>query len=616
MSLSPNCKKMVRSYLRDRAQLIALCLLAIIFFISYGVPTEIVYPSHDFLDSTFVIIKARAAVQHFFLNLDAQVEGLVGGVPLSGLGISDFNLGYNLYLLMDPFSAFAVNEVVARGVGFVGIYLLLTRYVLAEVPHAEIVAAGTGILFALMPYYERSGTITLQPLFFYALINLCQNRSRLLSYFIILLFPFYSRFFLGGFAVIAMIFVAWLWAVTLRKPYATRLLIVGIVVAAVNIAVEFRSIYLVFFTDFRSHRLDWNPNFNWYPNRTFGYTFLRLFLENVIFGQFHNHSGQFPVPLVATILAGVLALTKWIDQRRRLEPIDSESERVQKRLYHLLGAIVAATLGISLFNGAEESGLTTLWFLFPIPVQVSRINVLHPVAWQLIFAISIAVLILQFPRQGFVVAASFAGLALVQGLSTSLSLRPRVINIVSPIAQHLFCGVPGLDFTCKPRHVTTIAEYYRQNTYAELARQIGRAKTEYFVVSYDIDPMIAVFNGFKALDGYVENYPLKYKREFRNIIARELDDDSVAKTNFDEWGNQVYLFGKSRPDGEIRIDFCAARGMGAEYVITPLWLRGGELLKLVANVEGLHAYAINPKVCESGVARPPVKSVDSVVSRD
>jgi len=472
------------------------------------------------------------------------------------------------------------------------------------------VAAGAGILFALMPYWPYEGTITLQPLLFYALISLCQDRNKLLSYLVLLLFPFFSRLALGGFAVIGMIFVAWLWAITLHKPYASRLLIAGLVVSAISIAVESRTIYLLFYSGFRAHRLAWDPNFNWHPNEAPGWVFVRSFLENVVFGQYHNHSGQFPVPLLAATLAGALALTKRIAKRSWLGPFNPVHERLQDRLYCLLGALVAASLSISLLYAAEDSRLTTLTYLFPVPFHISRVNVLHPIAWLLIFGISVAVLILQFSRHGFIIAVSFAGLALVQGLWTSHSFRPRVVNIVSPIAHRLFCGVPGLHFSCAMGHVTTIAEYYRMDLYAELARQIGRPKSEYFVVSLGVDPMIAVFNGFKALDGYVDIYPLEYKRSFRNIIAQELDDDSKAKTYFDKWGSRVYLFFKRRPDGEIRIDFCTALAMGAEYVISPLRLKGGEMLKLAADVEGLHGYAINTKVCENGLPRRAVQFHD------
>jgi hypothetical protein len=306
-------------------------------------------------------------------------------------------------------------------------------------------------------------------------------------------------------------------------------------------------------------------------------------------------------------MAGALAVAKRGVQRPWGRPLDPGHEGIQKRLYCLLGLLVVASLSISLLYATEDSGVTTFEYLFPVPFQISRVNVLHPIAWLLIFSISVAVIVLQFPRQGPLIAASFAGLALVQGLWTSHSFGPRVVNIVSPVAHHLFCGVPALDFTCAIGHVTTIAEYYRMNDYAQVARQIGRPKSEYFVVSLGIDPMIAVFNGFKALDGYADIYPLEYKRRFRNIIAGELDDNPAAKAEFDKWGSRVYLYFKGRPEGEIRIDFCAARGMGAEYVISPFRLRDSELLKLVADVEGLRAYAINTKLCENGLPRPRVQ---------
>ncbi|MBO5281674.1 MAG: hypothetical protein J6B43_00890, partial [Lachnospiraceae bacterium] len=61
-------------------------------------------------------------------------------------------------------------------------------------------------------------------------------------------------------------------------------------------------------------------------------------------------------------------------------------------------------------------------------------------------------------------------------------------------------------------------------------------------MSLGITPAAALYNGFYCLDGYSNLYPLEYKHEFREIIARELEKSEGVRVYFDAWGNRCYLF--------------------------------------------------------------------------
>ena len=100
------------------------------------------------------------------------------------------------------------------------------------------------------------------------------------------------------------------------------------------------------------------------------------------------------------------------------------------------------------------------------------------------------------------------------------------------------------------------------------------------MVSIGIYPSVAEFNGFYTLDGYLNNYSLSYKRQFRQIIWKELSKDADLKEYFDGWGNRCYVFSSELGHNDLysgdsrftlhhlELDTKQLRVMGGEYVIS------------------------------------------------
>lgn len=86
------------------------------------------------------------------------------------------------------------------------------------------------------------------------------------------------------------------------------------------------------------------------------------------------------------------------------------------------------------------------------------------------------------------------------------------------------------------------------------------------VMSLGMDPMIAPLNGIPSIDGHFPLYPLEYKHRFRRVVRNSLGPSGTTDL-FDSWGNKVYAFyPPNRPD---LLDFCAARSVGARFVLSP-----------------------------------------------
>ena len=108
----------------------------------------------------------------------------------------------------------------------------------------------------------------------------------------------------------------------------------------------------------------------------------------------------------------------------------------------------------------------------------------------------------------------------------------------------------------------TFDSYYKFETYKQIKSIVKDDK----VMSIGIDPMIAVMNDIKVIDGYHTIYSLDYKEKFRKIIVKELEISEFLKNYYDNFGNRVYAFYNDKTN--LLINFKEAKNLGAKYVIS------------------------------------------------
>ena len=127
----------------------------------------------------------------------------------------------------------------------------------------------------------------------------------------------------------------------------------------------------------------------------------------------------------------------------------------------------------------------------------------------------------------------------------------------------------------------TFNNYYRFEAYKHIKSITGQERT----ISIGLNPMIAVMNDIKVIDGYHTIYPKSYKKKFRKIIANELEKNEILKQYYDSWGNRVYAFYTN--SNELLIDFNEAKKVGANFVISAFAIENVNL-KLIC--KDCHSY--------------------------
>jgi hypothetical protein len=120
----------------------------------------------------------------------------------------------------------------------------------------------------------------------------------------------------------------------------------------------------------------------------------------------------------------------------------------------------------------------------------------------------------------------------------------------------------------------TFKGYYDYENYKYIKSLVGDSRT----ISIALDPMVAVMNDIKVIDGYHTIYPLSYKLKFRKVIEKQLELSEEIKKYYDLWGSRVSTFVKD--EKFIKTNFIQANLLGAEYVISKYSISNKNLLPI------------------------------------
>ncbi|MBA1338582.1 MAG: hypothetical protein FD546_000008 [Pelagibacterales bacterium] len=120
----------------------------------------------------------------------------------------------------------------------------------------------------------------------------------------------------------------------------------------------------------------------------------------------------------------------------------------------------------------------------------------------------------------------------------------------------------------------TFDTYFKYNDYLYIKNIVKKSR----IMSVGLDPMVAVMNDIRVIDGYHNIYPLSYKKSFRKIIERELEANVVLKNYYDDWGNRVYAFYSDQ--NNLMLNFQYAKKLGAKYILSRFSIKNEELKEI------------------------------------
>ena len=127
------------------------------------------------------------------------------------------------------------------------------------------------------------------------------------------------------------------------------------------------------------------------------------------------------------------------------------------------------------------------------------------------------------------------------------------------------------------RNYYTFDGFYAHKQYQNIKKIVKNDR----IISIGFDPMAAIVNDIKVIDGYHNLYPLSYKIKFKKVINDELNNNKIWKDYYNNWGSRVYAV--TNDPKNIRINFLAAKKLGAAYVLSKYQIKSKNLKVICDN---------------------------------
>ncbi len=470
-----------------------------------------VFTIHDQLDETLFTYVVNA--RHLFSGQSVYPE-IMGGIPATGMQPSAV-LFIPLYAVLPVFWAFVTQYAIVCASAFYGMYLLVRK-----ITGSSGIAVVSGALFAMLPYQPVYGlSLVGAPLLLYCFLNLYEGKWIWQSLAGVVFFGLTTHLVLIGY--VAMTYLAVGGAVLLirhkgvkkqDKWYYIGSAILLLVYCIVNLNM-FRQLVLGT-GDFVSHReelLNNTENIHTWENiKAYFFT-----------GGQHVGTCQkymmFPMAAI-TILQGL-----------RYRRLGEKGKKLWKLLLLLWGiaALTAVAAGILVSEPvmAWKNRQSGFFHYF----QMDRYYWVYSALWMFAFAVSLALLWVEFPK-----------IQPVYKLCVLALLAFPTVELIK-INSILYENVNQYNNGSQITGYQTWEDFYMEDVLSQVDAYIGLDKSQYRVASLGLCPAPALMYGFYTIDGYSNNYPLSYKHAFREIIERELEKNNDNRVYFDTWGSRCYL---------------------------------------------------------------------------
>lgn len=521
-----------------------------------------VYTYLDQLDGEMIAYILQA--KHLFHG--SSIPEFMNGASKTAL-TAPAPLAVLLFLSGNYCGALTFMALFGRLCGYIGMYLLVR-----EAANEKWIAALTGFLYSCIPFLAVYGLAEFGiPMLFWCTIQIKKGRHLYAAYLYTILYALSSSLVLVGFGILGVGLVWILWTLVFDcrtgktdKKGVLRLMISWFLLLTIYLAANLRLLGELFGIGekFTTHKSEYVLSAR---------PFAEVFLDNLLTGT--QHGNGYHLLLLACILIAVTAGCIRMFSPKKDASINPLLITIGvcfgwNLFFAFLSAVWDSDLGISLRSHLSFLGA----------FRLERLLWIAPCLWYLAAACGLAV-IYRFYRTCFKyifcllpMAAAFGATALWALYSGEFKMNLQQLR--NPDYKML---------SYRDYYAIGVMEQVRDY----LDHYTGKSVDEYRVVSLGIDPAAALYHGFYCLDGYSNNYSLDYKKQFREVIAPELDKSTYLTQYYDDWGNRCYLFSAECPGyytiekhgfyfQDYQVDTRALYDMGGRYLLSAAWIQNAE----------------------------------------
>ena len=582
--------------INNKQALLLFAAIVIIFYflplLMYGKNASII--AYDLLDSSHVWYKMLAQSGMLFSDSFATLPNMMGGLPRLSYG-SEYNFILWLYIWFDDFTAYIINNILIHLIAFIGMMLLLDRYVVERAtPFRNLITVAVSLLFALTPFWSPGGlSVAGQPLAVWALLNIKNGRAARAEWAVLLFLPFYSSFVLAMMFFIGAAGVYFLYDWIKTRRFKTAFFLALAMMTLLYFLRDYRLVEnMLLHSGFVSHRemfhihdkdllgcfMTTRINFlTGHPNNSplnYYYVLPAVLLAGLL-GFKKQFSGSY-VLILLSAFAAVYALNSWqtLLTWKYFLPLwlmlagFAYLKRRENRLFYgliVLLIVIELVYGLMFHTIFETMGEYIKLFK---SFNFSRINFLSTEIWYILLALAFQIFVTR--------------------------IRWGTVLIGAVVFVQIGMGMDFAEFQSPQKARVSFKEYYSTEQFDAIADYIGKPRSSYRVATIGIVPAVTLYNGFHTIDGYSVNYPLAYKKAFRKIIAQELEKSPTNKYLFDQWGSKAYVLVHNVPlqawprarfemfslPHRFDLNTTAMRELGASYVFSRVRIANADALEL------------------------------------
>lgn len=465
---------------------------------------------------------------------NATIDQVMNGIPLAAVyGVYDVNL--LLFYFFGIFAGYAISKFLVALIGFFGMYLLLKRFIVSDMP--LYIPTMVALLFSLLPFWSFTASIAGLPFVFFAFLNFRRGDKHFTNWLILIGYAFYSSLVLTG--VFALLVLSALFVYDIYKnKKINSLYFSGLICLTIFYIISHLPLFV---TNLDPHYVSARVEFSavvLFPLREALIYSVKLFVDgDYIFDTKHVLSMQ------RYLLIPIIIVLFLMIKNKKTNYI-----YVCVFIYIIITCLPYSLYETRIMDPYRSSIMNIL------PINIVRFYWLHPICWYVLFAMSC-----KFIYQNY-------------------GLGKYVILVIFSI-QIVYVVKSQDHFEYKDKTVS-YANFFAEDQFRDIKVYIGDKPENYRTISIGMHPAIAQYNGIYTLDGYIINYSLEYKHQFRKIIAGELNRSRSRLDNFDKWGGRCYAWSSEIVDEanytttefpeiqHLDFDYNQLKLMGGQYIIS------------------------------------------------
>tara|TARA_X000000368_G_C23052058_1_gene721915 strand:- start:1120 stop:2868 length:1749 start_codon:yes stop_codon:yes gene_type:complete len=559
-------------------------LFSILFlYFTFFFDNKYYLPIKDYFEGEYT--KKLIKSDHFnFFNLDYLVPNFLGGLKYNYLPPSEFNLSTLIELLLPLKNAVLIIDIVSYIIFFIFTYKICRLFNINK-PSSATAASFAGFS-GYYPTYSLTmiGLIIILYLFLKTIVT--KNNLKKYEIFTLIISPIFHEIQFGG------IWIVFIGLITIFKLNKSRLVknFYALIHLIFLFLINYRLIYEIFFGV--------ETNRSVFITKIIQFDKFSVFLEDLFLSNFYGYWQILIAPkyyLGLFLFFGFLYMILKIILKREL----NDKQKLFLQIYMLVQLI-------NIIFALSHSTFLNIDALLGVRVKFFRIILFN----QLMMPLALGILLNQFKKLILVIPFFFISFMVNDSALwklTNPSSFDNLNNNIKSLTINFGQKANYIDYVVMNSYIKIFSDYptyhsfysveedyFRTEDFNNLKNQLEEPLSNYRVVSYDIDPMIAGFNNFYILDGYFSIYSDAYREKFRNIIEKELDyqgDRSVFL--FDNHPQRLYLFDNDRyPSMDLdNINFCALHQVEATHLISQKQVQYN-LLKLEKKSNNLFLYKI------------------------